>query len=67
MALSDCPRCWDTPCSCGYMGYTIQAIPGQSGYERDEEKRRLKEENKRLVEQINTLKEAFKKRNTLLG
>ncbi len=17
MALSDCPRCWDTPCSCG--------------------------------------------------
>ena len=18
MSLSDCPRCWDTPCSCGY-------------------------------------------------
>lgn len=21
MALSDCPACWDTPCTCGY-GYT---------------------------------------------
>lgn len=19
MGMSDCPRCWDTPCSCGYM------------------------------------------------
>ena len=19
MALSDCPHCWDTPCTCGYM------------------------------------------------
>jgi len=19
MALSDCPKCWDTPCECGYM------------------------------------------------
>jgi len=19
MALSDCPKCWDTPCRCGYM------------------------------------------------
>ena len=18
MSLSDCPRCWDTPCTCGY-------------------------------------------------
>lgn len=18
MAMSDCPKCWDTPCSCGY-------------------------------------------------
>lgn len=18
MSLSDCPKCWDTPCSCGY-------------------------------------------------
>lgn len=22
MALSDCPKCWDTPCTCGHMGYT---------------------------------------------
>ena len=19
MALSDCPKCWDTPCTCGHM------------------------------------------------
>lgn len=19
MSLSDCPKCWDTPCSCGYQ------------------------------------------------
>ena len=19
MALSDCPKCWDTPCTCGYQ------------------------------------------------
>jgi hypothetical protein len=19
MSLSDCPKCWDTPCTCGYM------------------------------------------------
>jgi len=19
MSLSDCPRCWDTPCGCGYQ------------------------------------------------
>ena len=23
MALSDCPKCWDTPCTCGHMGYTL--------------------------------------------
>lgn len=21
MSLSDCPKCWDTPCTCGHMGY----------------------------------------------
>lgn len=25
MALSDCPVCWDTPCTCGHMGYS--AVP----------------------------------------
>lgn len=19
MAMSDCPKCWETPCTCGYM------------------------------------------------
>jgi hypothetical protein len=23
MALSDCPKCWDTPCTCGHEGYSI--------------------------------------------
>ena len=22
MSLSDCPKCWNTPCTCGHMGYT---------------------------------------------
>lgn len=22
MSMSDCPKCWDTPCTCGHMGYT---------------------------------------------
>ena len=22
MSLSDCPNCWNTPCTCGHMGYT---------------------------------------------
>lgn len=31
MALSDCPKCWDTPCSCGYMyeGMTAHQIQKQ--------------------------------------
>ena len=23
MSMSDCPKCWDTPCECGFMGYYI--------------------------------------------
>lgn len=28
MSLSDCPKCWDTPCTCGYMykGYSIEQL-----------------------------------------
>jgi hypothetical protein len=31
MALSDCPRCWDTPCSCGheYYGWSRERILNQ--------------------------------------
>ena len=21
--MSDCPKCWDTPCSCGHEGYWV--------------------------------------------
>lgn len=28
MSLSDCPKCWDTPCICGheYTGWTIERL-----------------------------------------
>ena len=28
MAMSDCGRCWDTPCSCGwsFKNYTIETL-----------------------------------------
>jgi len=26
MSLSDCPECWNTPCTCGHMGYTVLTI-----------------------------------------
>lgn len=27
MALSDCERCWDTPCECGFEGYIAVYAP----------------------------------------
>lgn len=26
MSMSDCPKCWDTPCTCGdmYLEYTVE-------------------------------------------
>ena len=46
MSMSDCPKCWNTPCTCGYMGYTVipHTVPG---YIQDEIKE-LKEEIHRL-------------------
>jgi predicted RNA-binding protein with PIN domain len=28
MALSDCSRCWDTPCTCGhyFRNYSVEAV-----------------------------------------
>ena len=23
MSMSDCPKCWDTPCTCGFAGYKL--------------------------------------------
>lgn len=23
MSLSSCPQCWDSPCTCGHMGYSL--------------------------------------------
>jgi hypothetical protein len=45
MALSDCPKCWDTPCTCGHYwrDYSleakkkqVEAIMGEKMYSRDE-------------------------------
>ena len=36
MALSDCAKCWDTPCTCGHDGYYLiykSEVP--DGYTRD--------------------------------
>lgn len=48
MAMSDCPRCWNTPCTCGYMGYDVKYQAGPSRYEQDREKDRLMERIKNL-------------------
>lgn len=31
MSLSDCPRCWDTPCECGweYRGWSLENLRKQ--------------------------------------
>jgi len=55
MALSDCPKCWDTPCTCGYMGYTITRCQGIPPYEHDRQMRVLKEEIDRLREKMKQL------------
>lgn len=45
MALSDCPKCWDTPCTCGHYwrDYSleakkkqVEAIMGEKMYSREE-------------------------------
>ena len=50
MAMSDCPRCWNTPCTCGYMGYTVTRLPGKSEYDRDREIAELRDEIRKLKE-----------------
>jgi hypothetical protein len=27
MSLSDCAKCWDTPCECGNEGYLVLYLP----------------------------------------
>ncbi len=27
MGMSDCEKCWDTPCSCGWDGYISVFLP----------------------------------------
>lgn len=31
MSLSDCPKCWDTPCTCGheYQDWTVERLEAQ--------------------------------------
>lgn len=56
MALSDCPKCWDTPCSCGHMGYTLvyhnddRATLKQKIHDLENEVCRLKQEIEKTKE-----------------
>ena len=27
MSLSDCEKCWNTPCTCGHQGYLLMPLP----------------------------------------
>ena len=29
--MSDCPKCWDTPCECGHEGYITIWLPAKHG------------------------------------
>lgn len=58
MSMSDCPKCWDTPCTCGYMGYTVKRLPGKSQYHTDKEAARLMKENAALKRRIEALEAA---------
>ena len=56
MALSDCPKCWNTPCTCGYMGYDVAFHKGRSQYDNDLQVESLKKEIRSLKIKINELK-----------
>jgi hypothetical protein len=53
MALSDCPRCWETPCRCGYMR---TGLSGLSPYEVD----KLKKQNEVMQQELNKLKQQIR-------
>ena len=50
MALSDCPKCWDTPCTCGHMGYTT--VYHKNAASINERMDRLEAENAALKAEI---------------
>ena len=49
MSLSDCPKCWDTPCDCGweYRHYSISGLNSAIGML--ERVRKFKEDNPNAV------------------
>ena len=57
MSMSDCPKCWNTPCTCGYMGYSVTRLPGKSQYQADKETARLRRENDALTRRIESLEQ----------
>lgn len=56
MSMSDCPRCWDTPCTCGYMGYTLIRHNGPSQYDKDNEKKALEDRIIELEKKVKRLR-----------
>ena len=56
MSMSDCPRCWNTPCTCGYMGYSVTFNPEPSPYQLDQEKNDLHRQINKLRDELEKLK-----------
>ena len=63
MALSDCPKCWDTPCTCGHMGYRVSypynVDENPIAYKFSKENQKLREEKLELEKLVRRQKEVI--------
>ena len=57
MSMSDCEKCWDTPCSCGHGGYVVVYLPDNHGLSYHEVQALVKSLEADLPERIAQIKE----------